>query len=112
MRQKLAEELSLDTLTLKGFLNEHQKTLGYEHLIRLFSIIPALEARYRAAAGQHEGTASGDGRSGALESDQPMYVQMTLQFDGFDDHSQSLVAHLPPGREGVLTIAIKTARRA
>jgi len=113
MREKLAKELSLDSVTLKGFLNKHQKTLGPEPLVRLFAIVPTLEARYRAAVGQHEGASvSSDDRRGVSESGQPIHVQMTLHFDGFEDQSQPLIARLPPGRAGVLTLEIKTARRA
>jgi hypothetical protein len=113
VREQLAKEFGLNSRTLKGFLNGHQKTLGQGALFGLFARLPALEARYKEATGQHNGPrASPEGSIGPADIDHQLYVQMTLQFDGFDDQPQSATAHLAPGREGVLTVRIGARRLA
>jgi hypothetical protein len=110
-RERLAQELRLSSITLKGFLNGNQKTLARDALPVLLERFPALKARYEVATGRVYRAAASSGEGGS-QGDNITYVQMTLQFEGFADQENSFTAHLPVGREGVLTIKIQGSRVA
>jgi len=111
-REQLATECGLSSRTLKGFLNGYQKTLGHEALTVIFERIPALEARYKAATGRSSRPQAPPDEKAGATADHQLYVQMTLQFETSDDQPQSWTAHLPPGREAVLTLRIVGRRLA
>jgi hypothetical protein len=112
LRDQLAMEFRRSSRTLKAFLNGHQKSLGQEALFGLFARMPALEARYKQATGRRNGPPASPDAGIGSKTEYGLYVQMTLQFDGFDDQPLSLTAHLPAGREGVLTLKIEAVRVA
>jgi hypothetical protein len=109
LREDFARDLRLSGRTLKAFLNGNQAGLGREALFTLLSKMPALRLRYIEMVGSPDGFPN----SLALptEDDHGRHVQLTLQFEGFADPPQTLTAHLPPGREGVLTLRIDSSGR-
>jgi hypothetical protein len=111
-REQLAQEIGLATRTLKGFLNENQAGLGPRALVALLEKIPALELLYQEAMGHHNGSTTLSSGGTGTRADHGFHVQMTLQFDGFDDQPEPLVAHLPPGRQGVVILRIDSGRVA
>ncbi len=110
LRDRLAQYLRLSGRTLKAFLNGNQEGLGAEALLRLFAKKPALWRRYI------EAVSASDGSWGFLalapRADHGIHVQLAFQFEGSDDPPQTMAAHLPPGREGVLTLKIDPGRVA
>jgi hypothetical protein len=110
-RKDLASELQLSDHTLKGFINGKQKSLGENARVVLLKKMPALALLYRQALGGLSGGTTVDS-GGESRANQGSYIQLTLQFDGLDDQPTPVIAHLPPGKEGVLTLRIATARLA
>jgi hypothetical protein len=111
LREELARELRQNGRTFNGFLNKHQKSLGSDALPGLFARIPRLRTLYEQATGRAWSAASGEAGAASTGAGQH-YVQMTLQFEGFDDQPQSMTAHIPAGREGVLILRIAARRPA
>ena len=111
-RKELARELHLSDHTLKGFINGKQKSLGEIARVILLEKMPALALPYRQALPGSPSAETNDSRGDDSAGNQSSYVQLTLQFDGLDSQPTPLIAHLPPGREGVLTLKIVTVRLA
>lgn len=110
LREHLARDLRLSGRTLKAFLNGNQAGLGPEALFALLAKMPALKLRYMEAVGSPDGSLI----SLALPTgeDHGLHVQLTLQFEGPDGPPKMLTVHLPPGREGILTLKIDSGRVA
>lgn len=110
LREQLAKELRLSGHTLKAFMNGNQAGLGREALFTLLAKMPALRLRYAETVGSPDGSPNSLGL--ATEDNRGLHVQLTIQFEGSDDPPKTLIAHLPPGREGVLTLRIDSGRVA
>jgi hypothetical protein len=109
-REQLAHELRLSPLTLKGFINGHQLGLGREALLPLFTRFPALKDRYQVAAGRADQPSSSPNprESGGLDP----WIQLTLQFEGFDDSPRSFTTRIPPRGQGAVILRIDSGRVA
>ena len=111
-RERLAKEFRLSSRTLKGFLNRNQKGLGEQARFALFAKMPAFELRYRQATGGQMVVPVSRNGAAEYKDDRGLYIQLTLQIEGFDDPSPPITARLTPGREGILTLKIDAGRVA
>jgi hypothetical protein len=110
-RVAFAEQLGLQDVTVRAFLNGSQRTLGENARRLLCEEVPELSRLYThcrlAAVGCREPQDDlGDSGPSVESSD----IQLTLQFEGFDQSVETLVLRLPPGRAGLLSLTVKAAK--
>ena len=105
-RRSFASEISLEDVTFRCFLNGSQKSLGEIPRRKLFIKKPDLEQLYAEHLGSEPAPQESEGAAQHVEV-VASAAQLELEFDGFD-RAEPVVLKLAPGREGVLTVKLKT----
>jgi len=111
-RVAFAEQLGLQDVTVRAFLNGAQRTLGENARRLLCEQVPELSRLYKAhcrlaEVGCREPHDDMGASGPSVESSD---IQLTLQFEGFDQSVGTLVLRLPPGRAGLLSLTVKAAK--
>ena len=96
-RQALAHDLGIEDVTLKGFLQANQ-SLGAVALVRLLA-----RAEFHDLQTQFPGLVL----PGGPERDQPLGIQLELDFEGFEQLPEGRILRFPVGSDGVLRLTIR-----
>jgi hypothetical protein len=104
-RRRLAENLGLEDVTIRAFLNGSQKSLGEFSRRRLCSKWPVIEKMYYESCGATPHAPLVSGAESASHPDEgPAACQLTLEFEGFDTPILPISFRIRPGRESVVNV--------